>query len=79
MNSIKVWKDPEYRRSLSAEELTQVADNPVGLVELSDDELNGVAGGTTGWWCATVALTVTVCSPTGTLCGSCQVGTRGCC
>jgi len=78
MNSVKVWKDPEYRRSLSADELALVAGNPAGLVELSSDELGGVAGGTT-WWCATVALTVTVCSPTGTLCGSCQVGTRGCC
>ena len=74
MNQIRAWKDPEYRRSLG----DQAPDNPAGLVELDEDDLAGVGGGT-GWWCATVALTVTFCSPTGTLCGSCNLGTRGCC
>lgn len=73
MNLIRSWKDPEYRGTL-----TEVPANPAGLVELADDQLDGVAGGTT-WACATITLTITVCSPTGTLCGSCNMGTRGCC
>ncbi|WP_130873165.1 mersacidin/lichenicidin family type 2 lantibiotic [[Pseudopropionibacterium] massiliense] len=58
--------------------------NPAGIVELDTDDmdLDMTHGGTT-WWCAiataTIALTATKCSPDGTLCGSCQMGTRGCC
>ncbi|MGL5860725.1 MAG: mersacidin/lichenicidin family type 2 lantibiotic [Phycicoccus sp.] len=75
MNVVRAWKDPEYRGQLSSP-----PPNPAGLVELSEDEMSGVSGGST-WGCAAagVGLTVTVCSPTGTLCGSCQMGTRGCC
>jgi mersacidin/lichenicidin family type 2 lantibiotic len=73
MNIVRAWKDPEYRR-----ELPTPPWNPAGLVELSEDEMSGVGGGTS-WACATVTLTVTVCSPTGTLCGSCSMGTSGCC
>ncbi len=81
MKEIRAWKDPYYRATLSADERARLA-NPAGVVELSEDQLDTVGGGTT-WVCATVtatiALTVTVCSPTGTLCGSCSMGTRGCC
>ncbi|GAB3645339.1 mersacidin/lichenicidin family type 2 lantibiotic [Glycomyces tarimensis] len=77
MESTRTWKDPEYRRELGE----SAPDNPAGLVDLTDDELFGVAGGSSSWGCVTttVTLTVTVCSPTGTLCGSCQMGTHGCC
>ena len=81
MNEIRAWKDPQYRASLSADERARLS-NPAGMVELSDDQLDGVGGGT-GWLCATVTATIgatiTICSPNGTLCGSCRMGTRGCC
>ncbi len=71
---ISMWKDAD---------VPFVSDvHPAGLVELDDDDMGLVDGGTT-WWCAivtaTIALTATKCSPDGTLCGSCQMGTRGCC
>ncbi|SDE49091.1 mersacidin/lichenicidin family type 2 lantibiotic [Glycomyces harbinensis] len=76
MKTTRAWKDPEYRRELGED----AQNNPAGLVDLNDDAVGSIAGGST-WGCvtATIALTVTVCSPTGTLCGSCQMGTRGCC
>lgn len=42
---IRVWKDPEYRLNLSAEDQAQLPENPAGAIELSDDELEMVAGG----------------------------------
>ncbi len=75
MTGITAWKDPQLRGSVKD-------GHPAGVSELSDDDMDLVAGGT-GWACAlvtaTIALTATKCSPDGTLCGSCQMGTRGCC
>lgn len=79
---IRAWKDESYRNRLSAEEQAALPDNPAGLVELHDSDLVEADGGTT-WACATItatiALTVTFCSPSGTLCGSCNWGTHACC
>lgn len=72
----KSWKNRDPSRS--GRHHPEAHPHPSGVVELSDDELEQVNGGT-AWVCLTVGLTVTVCSPTGTLCGSCQMGTRGCC
>lgn len=88
MDSTRAWKDPEYRRELGKDAENNPAglvdlDSPAGLVDLNDDAAVGVAGGTSAWACATVtatiALTATICSPSGTMCGSCQMGTNGCC
>lgn len=79
---IRAWKDEVYRNSLSARELTALPENPVGLVELSDDDLEEVDGGTTllcATLTATIAATLTFCSPSGSLCGSCNWGTHACC
>ena len=38
---IRAWRDPEYRATLSADELPA---HPAGLVELSDEELERAAG-----------------------------------
>ena len=43
---VRSWKDEDYRLSLSREELASTPDNPVGLIELTDEELIGVDGGT---------------------------------
>jgi mersacidin/lichenicidin family type 2 lantibiotic len=41
---VRAWEDPEYRRSLSAEELAGLPENPAGAIELTDAELSGVLG-----------------------------------
>jgi mersacidin/lichenicidin family type 2 lantibiotic len=42
---VRAWKDAEYRASLSPADRALVPENPAGLVELSDEELEGIAGG----------------------------------
>lgn len=42
---IRAWKDPEYRHTLSAEDQALLPENPAGAIELTDDELEMVAGG----------------------------------
>jgi len=41
---IRAWEDPEYRKSLSEEERTKLPANPVGQIELTEDELREVMG-----------------------------------
>jgi mersacidin/lichenicidin family type 2 lantibiotic len=38
-SAIRAWEDPLYRKSLS-----DVPDNPVGYIELTEDELTEVMG-----------------------------------
>jgi mersacidin/lichenicidin family type 2 lantibiotic len=45
LNIIRAWKDPEYRLSLSEAERAMLPENPAGLIELTDTELDSVAGG----------------------------------
>ncbi len=42
---IRAWKDEEYRLSLSKAEREKLPEHPAGLIELTDVELNMVAGG----------------------------------
>jgi len=44
-NIIRAWKDPDYRKSLSKAELSVLPANPAGAIELSDEDLRAVAGG----------------------------------
>jgi mersacidin/lichenicidin family type 2 lantibiotic len=44
----RAWKDEEYRRSLSDGERAQLPTNPAGLIELTDDDLDSIAGGMMG-------------------------------
>ena len=41
---IRAWEDPEYRSSLSSDELAALPDSPVGAIELTDAELGAVLG-----------------------------------
>jgi mersacidin/lichenicidin family type 2 lantibiotic len=41
----RAWKDPEYRKSLTPEELASLPPNPAGNPELTDQELDQVDGG----------------------------------
>ena len=42
---IRAWKDSDYRSELKEEELALLPENPAGLVELTDEALEDVAGG----------------------------------
>lgn len=58
---VRAWKDEDYRLSLSHEELSALPPNPAGVIELSDEDLGSVAGGTTN---------VTVTCTLGSICMS---------
>ncbi len=42
---VRAWKDAEYRESLSVEQQALLPENPAGMIELSIEELEQVAGG----------------------------------
>ena len=42
---IRAWKDEDYLESLSEEQRSQLPENPAGIVEMSDEEMEVVAGG----------------------------------
>ena len=42
---IGAWKDEEFRLSLSTEQRALLPDHPAGWIELTDAELDTVAGG----------------------------------
>jgi len=42
---VRAWKDPIYRKSLTAEQQAALPASPVGAIELSDLELGAVSGG----------------------------------
>jgi mersacidin/lichenicidin family type 2 lantibiotic len=41
----RAWKDPEYRKTLTPEELASLPPNPAGEPELTTKDLGKVAGG----------------------------------
>ena len=43
---VRSWKNEDYRLSLSLDEQALLPDNPAGLIELTDADLFGIAGGT---------------------------------
>ena len=45
MNVIRAWKDEDYYSSLNKEELRLLPENPAGIIELSDDQMEGFRGG----------------------------------
>ena len=63
---IRAWKDEEYRNSLSESERAQLPENPAGLIELADSELEAVAGGNQHR-AQTITHTIDVCCSTGDL------------
>ena len=46
-DTVRAWKDEDYRLGLSAEELADVPNSPAGAIELADLDLEDVAGGKT--------------------------------
>jgi mersacidin/lichenicidin family type 2 lantibiotic len=47
--TIRAWKDPEFRSSLNDTERSALPAHPAGLIELTDTELQGAAGGGSIW------------------------------
>lgn len=41
----RAWKDEDYRNSLSTAELAMLPKNPVGMMELTESELDAAVGG----------------------------------
>jgi mersacidin/lichenicidin family type 2 lantibiotic len=62
LDIIRAWKDPEYRASLSGSELSQLPENPAGLIELPDTVLTKVVGGAGNQPQATEANMTTGCN-----------------
>lgn len=42
---IRAWKDQDYFASLSAADQSALPASPAGLLEVRDEDLNGIAGG----------------------------------
>ena len=42
---IRAWKDPEYRATLSEKQRARLPKHPAGSIELSEQELERIAGG----------------------------------
>jgi len=42
---IRAWKDEAYRLQLTEAEQAELPENPAGLIELNDEEMELVAGG----------------------------------
>ena len=42
---VRAWKDPEYRKTLTPEQLASLPPNPAGDRELTSKDLGTVAGG----------------------------------
>ena len=42
---VRAWKDEEFRNSLTEEQLASLPASPAQMGELSDEELEAVAGG----------------------------------
>ncbi|HEU4388626.1 MAG TPA: mersacidin/lichenicidin family type 2 lantibiotic [Blastocatellia bacterium] len=79
---IRAWKDEEYRLGLSDARQSTLPQNPAGLIELNDDDLGDVSGGTTGV-CETIIISLVASELLGCkdsiLHGTCSGLSIGCC
>jgi mersacidin/lichenicidin family type 2 lantibiotic len=65
---VRAWKDPKYRRSLSAEQLECLPTNPAGRLELTDEQMRAASGLkgeaaiiTTAWFCTLYTFLARCC------------------
>ncbi|MBI5928041.1 MAG: mersacidin/lichenicidin family type 2 lantibiotic [Chloroflexi bacterium] len=73
---VRAWKDAEYRNTLTAEERASLPENPAGLVELDDNDLGNVDGGTVD---VSAVLSCALGGCPTIFRGTCGVFTVGCC
>ncbi len=45
LDIVRLWKNEDYRASLSKEELAMLPESPIGEIELSDADLQVIQGG----------------------------------
>ncbi|MCG8457425.1 MAG: mersacidin/lichenicidin family type 2 lantibiotic [Holophagales bacterium] len=74
--TIRAWRDDDYLTSLSEEEQRSLLPSPAGAVELPDEDVDAIAGGTSVP-CG-VATVVLDCLDSAFE-GSCAMLTVGCC
>jgi mersacidin/lichenicidin family type 2 lantibiotic len=62
---VRAWKDEEYRRSLSETERAALPDNPAGLLDVVEAELQQVGGGfdIPPTWVLYYTLYIATCRP----------------
>jgi mersacidin/lichenicidin family type 2 lantibiotic len=65
---IRAWKDEAYRSGLTVAEQAALPANPVGSIDLTDAELNGVAGGRPYISNRTCTVNDKICCSSGDLC-----------
>ena len=54
---IRAWTDEEFYLGLSDEQRAILPANPAGLIELTDDDLSALAGGTSSsWGCPSIGM-----------------------
>lgn len=64
---VRAWKDPQYRRSLSSDQLAQLPGSPAGQVQLSTQALRDASGAgetfvqTTAWFCTLYTFMARCC------------------
>ena len=76
----RAWRDDEFRAGLSAEALASLPDSPVGEIELHDEDLNEVLGGSLSEATIAVSVAITVVWCISEVSGgTCAVETQGCC
>jgi mersacidin/lichenicidin family type 2 lantibiotic len=63
LNTIRAWKDAEYRQSLSEAERALLPEHPAGLIELSDADLDAAGGLPQCPWNTFVCTASTVTMP----------------
>jgi mersacidin/lichenicidin family type 2 lantibiotic len=78
---IRAWKDEKYFRSLTSEQREALPAHPSGLIELSDDDIRQVFGGSgsTNTDCSKPAIgcsNVSACNPS---CSTTVCTTYACC
>ena len=79
---INAWRDEEYRDSLDEELRAALPESPVGAIDLSEEELEGVEGGTdTDVLTAVTAILTVIGSGSCSIIdgGTCEGDTTGCC
>lgn len=63
LDVIRAWRDPRYRRSLSAEQIQRLPGNPAGPADLTSDEVKAASGLALGEeFFQTTAINCTLCT-----------------
>lgn len=77
-NIINAWRDEEYRESLDDAQRAELPESPIGPIDLSEDELEDVDGGSQSILTAiTIAVSVKLCVSLA-IGGTCTVDGAGC-